>query len=274
MTLSLLDTIQPMANRGRTISIIVPTYCEAPNLQPLCRRVCDACREADIEPEIIFVDDDSADGSEEIVADLAKHWPVRIIVRRNQRGLSSAVLAGFEAATSHCLLVMDADLQHPPEQVPLVAEPILTGQADICVGSRYVSAGRLDEDWPLLRRLNSYIATALARPLTNVRDCMAGFFALRRDVLADCPPLNPVGYKILLELLAKAHGARVVEVPITFGPRHAGQSKLRLREQLAYLRHLLRLYRFRYPWLLGIAALVLVALPLTVLLVGVLLIPG
>jgi dolichol-phosphate mannosyltransferase len=179
-----------------------------------------------------------------LVGELAGEYPVRIIVRTGPRGLAPAVLEGFEHARGQVLVVMDADLQHPPEKVPELVECITTGRADFAVGSRF-AGGRVDQDWSLSRRLNSKVATLLARPLTRIRDPMSGFFALHCDSLRHAAKLDPVGYKIGLELLVKARCKRAVEIPITFATRHAGQSKLSLTEQLRYLRHLLRLYRFK-----------------------------
>lgn len=231
------------------VSIIVPTYKEAPNIPILTGRLFDALARAGIPGELIFVDDNSQDGSEKIVADLAAEFPVRIIVRTNERGLSSAVVRGFTEAKYDILLCMDADLSHPPESVPDVIAPIAENRADFCVGSRYVSGGRTKDDWGFLRWLNSKVATLLARPLTAVKDPMAGFFCLRRGTLkaAEASGMNPIGYKIALEVMIKSRCRRVEEVPIEFSDRLHGKSKLTLRQQVEYLQHLGRLYRFRYP---------------------------
>jgi dolichol-phosphate mannosyltransferase len=226
------------------VSVVVPTFREASNLRPLTERLFAATRAAGLEAELIFADDDSGDGSVELVGELAGQYPVRIIVRTGPRGLAPAVLEGFEHARGQVLVVMDADLQHPPEKVPELVECITTGRADFAMGSRF-AGGRVDQDWSLFRRLNSKVATLLARPLTRIRDPMSGFFALHRDTWRHAAKLDPVGYKIGLELLVKARCKRAVEVPITFATRHAGQSKLSFAEQLRYLRHLLRLYRFK-----------------------------
>lgn len=253
-----------MSDPSCSLSVIVPAFCEAPNIRPLCERVLAACARAGINAEMVIVDDNSQDGTQEAVAELAGQLPVTLVVRRDERGLSTAVLAGFNRARADCFLVMDADLQHPPEQVPDVARPVLEGRADICVGSRYVRDGRSAEDWPVHRRLNSWAATILARPLTPVRDCMAGFFAVRREVIDSCENLDPVGYKILLEILAKSPRARVEEIPIAFGLRNAGESKLTLRQQGQYLRHLYRLYQHRLPWVLPILAVAILTLLLVI----------
>lgn len=224
------------------ISVVVPTFREAKNLPVLVPAVAAALGTG---YEVVVVDDDSNDGTEEACAQLAKEYPVRLIVRRGERGLSSAVLAGLRAAGGTHLVVMDADLSHPPDAIPALVAPLRAG-ADFVIGSRYVRGGSTEEGWGVYRWLNSKVATLLARPLARVNDPMAGFFALTRERLALAQALDPIGYKIGLELLVKCGCRRVVEVPIHFRNRLHGESKLTLKEQINYLRHLLRLYRFRF----------------------------
>ncbi|MFH0980768.1 MAG: glycosyltransferase, partial [Planctomycetota bacterium] len=119
-----------MGPAERCLSIIVPTYKEAPNLRPLCERVCAAARAAGITAEILDVDDDSQDGSEAVVRQLAAEYDVRIVVRTGERGLSSAVVRGFQEARHDVFMVLDADLSHPPESIPEVAEKVFTGEVD------------------------------------------------------------------------------------------------------------------------------------------------
>ncbi|MCB9851438.1 MAG: polyprenol monophosphomannose synthase [Phycisphaerales bacterium] len=229
---------------GLAVSIVVPTYKEADNLLTLVTRIVQAMQPSHDTFEIIIVDDDSQDGTERIVGQLTDAgYPVRLIVRRGRRGLSTAVVEGVQAATGEVLVCMDADLSHPPEAVPQLVAAL--AEADFVIGSRYVAGGGTDQDWGVFRRLNSLAATLLARPFTSARDPMAGFFALRRETFASAAPLDPVGYKIGLELIVKCRCRRVVEIPIQFADRTAGKSKLNLREQFNYLRHLARLARFR-----------------------------
>ena len=231
------------------VSIIVPTYKEAENIPVLAERVFAALRTAEIPGEMIIVDDDSRDGTEKAVRGLAERYPIRVITRTNERGLSSAVVRGFHEAKHDVLLCMDADLSHPPEALPAVIAPIAEDRADFCIGSRYAAGGRTKEDWGLLRRMNSWGATLLAKPLTRAKDPMAGFFCLRRAVLtrAEEAGLNPIGYKIALEIMIKARCRRITEVPIEFSDRLHGRSKLTFRQQLLYLRHLVSLYLFQWP---------------------------
>lgn len=232
------------------VSIVVPTYREAENIPVLTERLFSTLSAAGARAELIIVDDDSRDGTEEAVRRLEARYPVRLIVRTGERGLSSAVMRGFEGAGHDLLVCMDADLSHPPESVPELIKAITDHGADFCIGSRYVEGGRTKGDWSLLRKINSLGATWLARPLTSARDPMAGFFCLRREIFENAKNagLNPIGYKIALEIMVKAGCRRVVEVPIEFSDRLHGQSKLTFRQQLLYLRHLIALYGFRWPW--------------------------
>ncbi|MCK6461471.1 MAG: glycosyltransferase family 2 protein [Planctomycetes bacterium] len=229
------------------LSVVVPTYREALNLRELVERLCAGFAESGIEGEILVVDDNSNDGTEELCAQLAASHPVRLFVRRTERGLATAVIHGMRQATGRVFLCMDADLSHPPESVPELYRAVASGACEIAIGSRYVEGGSVEEGWGLFRWLNSKVATSLARGLTKVKDPMGGFFAIRREVFLNAPPLAPLGYKILLELLAKCPKARAKEIPIEFKDRKFGESKLNLKQQLLYLRHLRWLYQFRYP---------------------------
>jgi dolichol-phosphate mannosyltransferase len=230
------------------VSIIIPTYCEAENLAVLVPRIQAVTRAAGLESEIIIVDDNSPDATREVVETLQCSPQVRLIVREHERGLASAVVAGMAQAAGRVLLVMDADLSHPPGRIPALVQALDDAEVDFVIGSRYVAGGETFQGWGLYRTLNSRCATWLARPLTAAKDPLAGFFALRRcafDAARD--RLDPIGYKIGLELLVKCGCRRVVEVPIVFHDRLHGASKLSLREQLNYLRHVGRLLQYRYP---------------------------
>jgi len=228
------------------ISVIVPTYCEAANLTELATRLFAALTHECGDAELIVVDDNSPDETESVCEQLARTFPLRLIVRKNERGLSSAVIAGMRAARGELLIVMDADVSHPPESVPELVAALENPRTDFVIGSRYVPGGSTDESWGLFRYLNSRFATHLAAPLTKTADPMAGFFGLRRETFECVTELNPIGYKIGLELMVKCGCVNTVEVPIHFANRKQGTSKLSLREQLNYLRHLVRLYDFRW----------------------------
>ena len=229
----------------RTVSIVVPTLREAANIPTLVERVHAALSASAIEWELLLVDDDSNDGSEELVTELARGLPVRMEVRRNApRDLSLAVLHGIRLARFDRVVVMDADLSHPPERIGgLLAA--LDGDCDMAVGSRYAPGGHIDRTWGWSRRLNSRVATLLALPLVRCSDPMSGFFATDRRTLPDLERLQPIGYKIGLELMVRGR-LRVAEVPIGFVDRDLGSSKMNRRQQVNYLRHLYRLYRYRF----------------------------
>jgi dolichol-phosphate mannosyltransferase len=227
------------------VSVIVPTYREAENLPILVPRVAAALADAGVDGEILIVDDNSPDETRRVCAELADKYPLRLVVRTTNRGLSPAVVAGMQQASGDILLVMDADLSHPPEKIPELIETLQSGQTDFVIGSRYVSGGGTDDEWGWFRWLNSRVATLLAWPLTSARDPMAGFFALRAETFRNAAKLDPIGYKIGLELLVKGGCRHVREVPIQFRDRLHGESKLSLKEQLNYLRHLRRLYLYK-----------------------------
>ncbi|MEQ8637580.1 glycosyltransferase family 2 protein [Gimesia maris] len=229
------------------LSIIVPTYCEADNLTVLIPRVNRVLTEAELDAEIIVVDDDSPDETIQVCEELAEICPLRLITRKNERGLSTAVIAGLNAASGGILLVMDADLSHPPEKIPELVSALNQRQADFVIGSRYVEGGTTDQSWGWFRKWNSRVATWLSRPFTSARDPLAGFFAIKRQTYLKAHQiLNPVGYKIGLELIVKCRCRNVVEIPIEFTDRVAGSSKLSFKEQLRYLKHLKRLFDFKY----------------------------
>jgi dolichol-phosphate mannosyltransferase len=226
---------------------VVPTYREAENLPRLVPRISSAISATARSFEIIIVDDNSADGTDRAVAHLQERaYPVRLVTRVEERDLSTAVLRGFAEARGETLACMDADLSHPPEAIPALLRALEEPDVEFALGSRYVAGASTDEQWAFWRRLNSKVATALARPLTSVNDPLSGFFAVPRLVYERAVFLNPIGYKIALELIVKCRCRAIREVPIHFGQRQFGKSKLFLPEQLKYLRQVLRLLRFRY----------------------------
>jgi dolichol-phosphate mannosyltransferase len=197
--------------------------------------------------EVIVVDDDSGDGIAEIVAELAREDPrIRLVVRNDERGLAGAVLRGWAETEAQVLAVMDADLQHPPELLPKLWAELNAG-ADLVVGSRYACGGCM-RGWKVLRQMISRIAIWMTLPVQRAgiraRDPMSGFFMLRRSCIERIE-LQKTGFKILLEILARAEIRSVIEVPFTFGRRYAGSSKACARVAVDYVALLIRLYRQR-----------------------------
>eukprot|EP01062_Namystynia_karyoxenos_P073685 TRINITY_DN70507_c0_g1_i1.p1 TRINITY_DN70507_c0_g1~~TRINITY_DN70507_c0_g1_i1.p1 ORF type:complete len:305 (+),score=100.32 TRINITY_DN70507_c0_g1_i1:113-916(+) len=247
-----------------SVSIIVPAYKEAANIPVLCRRVFGAMDKSGLHNcELIIVDDNSCDGTKECCAQLSGDYPgLRLITRQTERGLSSAVLRGFDDARGRILLCMDADLQHPPESVPDLVRALSGKARTFALGTRYGEHGGIDKDWPTHRRIISWGARLLARPLSAMTDPMSGFFGLTRELyLSARPRVSPVGYKIALELYVKSgvSRAQLAEVPFVFGTRNQGESKLTGKVIVHYLQHLVQLYWYCYRWLLLLLVALLVA---------------
>ena len=240
------------------LSLIIPTLNEAENLPLLLPRIASAL--AGRSYEVLIVDDGSRDDTAAVCAELARTYPLTLIVRTNAwGGLSGAVLTGLSKATGQHVLVMDADLQHAPENIPTVLAPLEKGEADFVIGSRYVEGGKTQEQWSAWRRLFSWGGAMLARPFSGgVKDPLSGFFALARETYAGAKKLTPIGYKIGLELMCKCQVTRVREVPIEFGIRQHGQSKFGAKEQYRYLAHLSRLYDYHFPRASPIAKFIIV----------------
>lgn len=215
------------------ISVIVPTYNEAGSLPPLVERLGTAM--SGHTWELVVVDDGSPDGTADVANRLSAQHPVWVVRRAGKAGLASAVIAGFKESRGDILVVMDADLSHPPEAVPALVSAIEAG-ADLAVGSRYVSGGAV-KDWPLRRRMVSRIACLMGNVLVPVRDATSGFFAVRRTAI-DGVHLNAIGFKIGFEVIARAKTKKIVEVPYTFRDRELGASKFGRREVVQYLEQL------------------------------------
>ncbi|MET0969735.1 MAG: glycosyltransferase family 2 protein [Tardiphaga sp.] len=210
------------------LSVVVPTFNERGNVATLVQRLDKAL--IGVAWEVIFVDDNSPDGTAQAVRELARVDPrVRCIRRIGRRGLSGACIEGMLASSAPCAAVIDGDLQHDETQLAKMLGLIESGTADLVVGSRYIEGGSADA-FNQKRLGFSKFATALAQRVLriNVADPMSGFFMIRRDRFEQlAPQLSTQGFKILLDVVATAQGAlRVIEVPYTFGARQHGESKL------------------------------------------------
>lgn len=233
-----------ITNDYPSVSVIVPTYEEALNLPVLMKKIDKVAQNYNLELELLIMDDDSHDGTQEFFKESQEDW-VHLHVRKTGRGLSLAVCDGLAKAKHEMLVVMDADLSHPPEMIPIFLKELQNG-FDFVIGSRYVTGGSTSEDWSTLRWVNSRIATLLARPFTSVKDPMSGFFALSKKTYKKATHLDPIGYKIGLELIVKCRCEKIKEVPIHFQNRIYGKSKLTVKEQLSYLKHITRLLKYKY----------------------------
>ncbi|KAH3672240.1 hypothetical protein WICPIJ_010092 [Wickerhamomyces pijperi] len=245
-------------------SIVVPAYHEKLNIGPLTKRLFAALGNSDSKiTELIFVDDNSQDGSVEEVEKLKKEgYNVNIIVRTTERGLSSAVLRGFQESKGEYLVCMDADLQHPPESVPDFLNKLR--KHPFVIGTRYAAGVGIDKDWPLYRRVISGGARILAVPLTTATDPMSGFFGLQKKYLTSAKNIDTQGFKIALELLAKLPLPKdqpIGEFPYSFGVRTEGESKLSSKVMIQYLQQLKDLYVYKF----GASTIVATLLALVVL---------
>jgi len=225
-------------------SIVVPTYNEAGGIERLVLTLSELFRATGLDGEIVVVDDNSPDGTGAIVDRLAAEHRVRCLHRPGKMGLSSGVIDGwaFARPDSVALGVMDADFSHDAKILPRMVRALEDGY-ELAVGSRYVRGGGI-ENWPLKRKITSIVACAMASPLTSIRDITSGFLLVRRRAI-DGVALDPIGFKIGLEVIAKARYDRAIEIPYVFTDRIAGESKLNQKEILNYLRQLRRIYAAR-----------------------------
>lgn len=219
------------------VSVIIPTFNEAENIRETIHRVSQTLFAHFIRGEIIVVDDNSPDGTADIVsACKTRIKNLRVIVRTHDPGLSQSVVEGIENANSEICLIMDADGSHPPQEIPNLWR-VVTNGADIAIGSRYMQGGSISQ-WSFVRRKVSQTATILARVMfPHIRDPMSGFFAVKRSVICGVS-LKPRGYKILLEILGKCSYTNVVELPVVFTDRVKGTSKLGSRQIVEYISQL------------------------------------
>jgi dolichol-phosphate mannosyltransferase len=230
------------------LALVIPTLCEAENIARVIGMAREALDPLHLDYEIIVVDDDSRDGTGDVVSAIArKDGRVRLIVRKGERGLSGAVLDGWRATHAEVLGVMDADLQHPAKLLPELVAAIAEG-SDLAIGSRYTPGGELG-GWNPARKLLSAAAVWATWPLQRRRlrakDPMSGFFLVRRAAV-DKIEFQRAGFKLLLEILVRARLGSIEEVPFVFGSRYRGASKANFRVAWDYGKLLARLYAGKY----------------------------
>jgi dolichol-phosphate mannosyltransferase len=222
------------------VSVVIPTYNEAGGIETLIAALTDVFAKTRIAGEIVIVDDNSPDGTGTLVDSLSSKYPVRCVHRAGKLGLSSAVIDGWATCASPILGVMDGDFSHDPAIVPELVGSIARGDCELAIGSRYVAGGRIT-NWPWRRRVTSAVAISLARPLTHVKDITSGFFFCKRSVV-DGVTLDPIGFKIGLEVIVKGNYEKAKEVPYVFTDRAHGSSKLNSGEIFNYLKQLRKIY--------------------------------
>jgi dolichol-phosphate mannosyltransferase len=247
MSLRIADLDLPIA-RQSYLSLVVPTYNERPNIQALVERISQILDPLlDKRYELIVVDDDSPDRTWELAESLRPDYPqLRVVRRQQERGLATAVIRGWQEAQGQILGVIDSDLQHPPEMLLKMLTAMDEG-ADLVVGSRNVEGGGVS-DWGVIRRFLSRGAQLLGliilpSVIGRVSDPMSGYFMLRRNAISE-RDLNPIGYKILIEVLGRGDIGKITELGYVFQERQDGASKVTWKQYIEYITHLLRL-RFR-----------------------------
>jgi dolichol-phosphate mannosyltransferase len=229
---------------AKLVSVVIPTYNESKNLPLLIPRIANAMQKAKMPYECIVVDDNSPDRTYSIAKKLAKKYNVRTFLRPNERGLSSAMLYGFNQAKGDIVGWIDADLQHSPELIPDLVRAITDEGYLAAVGSRLVRGGGV-KGWALHRRFASWIARLMAVPLTPVKDTMSGFMFIRPEVIKGVK-LRTIGYKLCLEVMVRGkHNNRIKEVPYVFIHRALNKSKMTWKTNADYLRQIAFLYAYK-----------------------------
>lgn len=235
-----------MERAPRLVSIVIPTYNERQNLPRLVAAIAE---NVPWNYEIIVVDDSSPDGTSDLVRDLARTYPVRLLSRPEKSGLGSAYRDGFALAKGDIVFEMDADLSHDPRFIPDLVQAIMDG-ADVAVGSRYIDRGHV-VGWSTYRRLVSGVGNTLARVMlrVGVRDLTSGYRCYARNAVDLVQDVRSDGYAFQVESLyvARKRGMRITEVPIVFENRTVGKSKLGPSEFARFLQTLLRLRVTRVP---------------------------
>jgi dolichol-phosphate mannosyltransferase len=232
-------------NNPILLSVVIPTYKERENIENVVN-ILSGLLDQTIPGnyELIVVDDDSPDRTWEVAENLIPDYPqLRVMRRQEERGLSSAVIRGWQAARGSILGVIDGDLQHPPEVLTQLWQKIEQG-ADLAVASRHVEGGGVSS-WSVIRRFLSRGAQVLGLVILpevvgRVSDPMSGYFMVRRKAIANTT-LNPIGYKILLEVIGRGQIGEIGEVGYIFRERTEGESKVTWKQYLDYIQHLIRL---------------------------------
>ena len=232
-------------NNIMLLSVVIPTYKERDNIENVVN-ILSGLLDKTIPGnyELIVVDDDSPDRTWEVAENLIPDYPqLRVMRRQEERGLSSAVIRGWQVARGSILGVIDGDLQHPPEVLTQLWQKIEQG-ADLAVASRHVEGGGVSS-WSVIRRFLSRGAQVLGLVILpevvgRVSDPMSGYFMVRRKAIANTT-LNPIGYKILLEVIGRGQIREIGEAGYIFRERTEGESKVTWKQYVDYIQHLIRL---------------------------------
>jgi dolichol-phosphate mannosyltransferase len=227
-------------------SIIVPTFNEVKNIRPLVSRIA-AIDFAHSPYEVLLMDDNSQDGTVAMVNSLTEQYPwLKLHVRYVNPSLSAAVMDGITLAQYPHLIIMDADLSHPPEIIPDMLRILQDSSVDLVIGSRYVKDGSTDVHWPWHRKIASQSAAFMARMVVpaHIKDPLSGFLAIKKSKCIQAS-LQPLGWKISLEIMVKCQCKNIIELPIHFVDRQRGSSKMNVKVFYHYIRHLNRLFFYK-----------------------------
>ncbi len=220
------------------LTIILPTRNEELSIKSVIKEIALAKPPP---PYEVLVVDDSIDNTAEMAADAGAR-----VIKGQNKGLGQAIIDGTEASRGDIVLIMDADGQHDPKDIPRLVSPLMNG-VDFTVGSRYINGGS-EGDWVMSRRIVSKVARLCALPITGVKDATSGYCSFRKDIL-NGHKIEASSWKIMLEVLVKTHPKNVREVPIRFRKRVGGESKFNRKEMVAYLSHLTKLALYKYRML-------------------------
>ena len=226
------------------ISVVIPTYNEAKTIADLIEQISESFKGENAALEFIVVDDNSTDETVKAAESLKEKCDVKVIVRKNERGLATAVIRGWHEASGRLLAVIDGDMQHPPDVILHLFNDLNEHNADMAVASRKVAGGGTS-DWEYHRVVISAVATVIAKlflPVTllKVRDATTGCFMFKKECV-DLSKLSPLGFKIFLEVMARGKFKKTVEVPYVFNQRSKGESKMTLKQNGLFIYHLLKI---------------------------------
>lgn len=238
-----------MPSQAHGFSIIIPTYREVKNLPALIDRLAKTLNTHEAF-ELILVDDNSEDGTSDLIASLTPQYPwLRLIQHQGERSWAGSVMQGIESAHFPSLVFMDADLSHPPEMIPSMLTALAAPPTELVIGSRYMKGGSIDKKWPLYRQFISRLSTLIIKPLLPVKinDPLSGFIATqKRFYISHGQRWNPIGTKLALEMIVKSQLKHIQEIPIHFAEREHGESKLLNRKVMfQYLKQVKQLWQFK-----------------------------
>lgn len=241
--------IEKDSNRDKLVSILLPTYNESQNIAKMLNSLITVLPQK-FQIEIIVIDDDSPDGTGKIAEDYKtkisnENISMKIIHRKNKRGLSSAILDGIYSSTGNIIVVMDSDFSHPSETVEKMLDTLLDDESDIVIGSRFVPGGE-SVGWPLSRKIMSKFGTKIPELFLNVKvkDSTSGFFSFKKEIVKNIN-FDALGYKFLLEMLVKTRGAKTREIPYKCVNRKIGSSKFNTQIIIDYIKLINKLRKYK-----------------------------